>query len=75
MKTITTYNQLIDFIRSNNLSIKQANELITASLNVIILEDYKTIEDLLNVIDVYWNEWKHTIERPIFIGLDINVKD
>lgn len=75
MKTITTYNQLIDFIRSNNLSIKQANELITASLNVIILEDYKTIEALLNVIDVYWNEWKHTIERPIFLGLNMDFKE
>lgn len=75
MKTITTYNQLIDFIRSNNLSIKQANELITASLNVIILEDYKTIEALLNVIDVYWNEWKHIIERPIFLGLNMDFKE
>ena len=59
MTTINTYSQLIDFIRSNKLSIKQTNEIITASLNVIILEDYNTKEDLIKAIETYWNKWKH----------------
>jgi hypothetical protein len=75
MTTINTYSQLIEFIRANNLSIKQTNEIITASLNVIVLEDYNTKEDLLKAIETYWNKWKNIKERPIFIGLDMDVKD
>lgn len=75
MTTINTYSQLIDFIRSNNLNIEQINKLITASLNVIVLEDYNTKEDLLKAIETYWNKWKNIKDRPIFIGLDMDVKD
>jgi hypothetical protein len=54
--------------------VEQSKKLIEPCLNVLIILDYSTTEDLIKVVDAYWKEWKHTIERPLFLGLDINVK-
>jgi hypothetical protein len=68
MTTITTYSQLIDYIRANNLNVKQSQELIRVSLMVISLVDYLTTEDFLKVVEDYWNKYKHCIgEHPIFL--------
>jgi hypothetical protein len=74
--TINTYAQLIEYIRANKLNVSQTNELITHGLNVVIMDDYKTTEDLLLVVDIYWSKWRHyKSERPIFLeDLNINVK-
>jgi hypothetical protein len=74
--TINTYAQLIEYIRVNKLNVSQTNELITNSLNVVIMDDYKTTEDLLLVVDIYWNKWRHYKgERPIFLeDLNLDVK-
>lgn len=75
--TINTYAQLIEYIRANKLNVSQTNELITNSLNVVILEDYKTTEELLKVVDSYWNKWSHYKgEKPIFLeDLNLDVAD
>jgi len=76
MKAITTYNQLIEIIRDNNLNVEQATELINKSLSVLIIQKYSTTDELLKVVDEYWNKWKnYQGEKPIFMDLDINVKD
>jgi hypothetical protein len=74
--TINTYAQLIEYIRANKLNVSQTNQLITNSLNVVIMDDYKTTEDLLLVVDIYWSKWRHYKgERPIFLeDLNIDVK-
>jgi hypothetical protein len=75
--TINTYAQLIEYIRANKLNVSQTNELITHGLNVVIMDYYKTTEDLLLVVDIYWSKWRHHKgERPIFLeDLNIDVKN
>jgi len=85
LKTITTYNQLIDFIRSNNLSIKQIDLILQQAFKVYILKsEYKNTDDLLKHFEAFYNKWltSGNIEHPLFLdytdsGLvltDINVK-
>ena len=70
--TITTFKQLIDFIKENNLNVEQATELINKSLGVLIMQKYATTDELLKVVDEYWNKWKnYKGEKPIFMDLDI----
>lgn len=76
MTTINTYSKLINYIKVNNLNVKQSKELITASLGVISLQDYLTTEDFLKAVEDYWNKYKHCkSEHPIFLDLDLNIKD
>ena len=73
---ITTYRELINYIRVNNLNVKQSQELIRVSLMVISLQDYKTIEDFLKAVDEYWSKYKHCKgEKPIFLDINLDVKD
>lgn len=67
MTIIKTYSQLIEYIRNNNLNVKQASVLITESLSVWIVKDYNNTDALLSDVETYWQQWKHTIERPLFL--------
>jgi len=76
MITITTYYQLIEFIRANKLNVEQSKKLIEPCLNVLIILDYETTEDLIKLATDFWNKWKHTIEKPIFMDdLNLDVED
>ena len=77
MITINTFSQLIDFIRANNLNVEQSKLLIEPCLNVLIILDYSTTEDLIKLATDYWNKWKHYEgERPIFLdNINLDVKD
>lgn len=65
---ITTYRELINYIKVNNLNVKQSQELIRVSLMVISLVDYSTTEDFLKVVEDYWSKYQHCKgEHPIFL--------
>lgn len=75
--TINTFDQLIDFIRANNLNVEQSKKLIEPSLNVLIIFDYPTTEDLIKLATDYWNKWNnYEGEKPIFLDdLNLDVED
>jgi hypothetical protein len=73
---ITTYSKLIDYIRVNNLNVKQSQELVRVSLMVISLQEYLTTEDFLKVVDEYWSKYKNCKnEHPIFLDINLDVRD
>lgn len=74
--TINTFDQLIEFIKANNLNVEQSKLLIEPCLNVLIITDYPNTEILIKLATDYWNKWKqYEGERPLFLDLDINVKE
>jgi hypothetical protein len=74
--TINTFDQLIEFIKANNLNVEQSKLLIEPCLNVLIIFDYPNTEVLIKLATDHWNKWKnYEGERPLFLDLDINVKD
>jgi len=77
MTTITTYNELINFIMENNLNVEQSKKIIEPCLNVLIILDYSTTEELIKLATDYWNKWKnYQGEKPIFMdNLNLDVKD
>lgn len=77
MIVINTFNQLIDFVRANNLNVEQSKQLIEPCLNVLIILDYPTTEDLIKLATDYWNKWKnYEGEKPLFMdNINFDVKD
>ncbi len=74
--TINTFDQLIEFIKANNLNVEQSKLLIEPCLNVLIIFDYPNTEILIKLATDYWNKWKqYEGEKPIFWDLDIDVKE
>lgn len=75
IRTIKSYEDLVETIKNESLSMEQITELISMVLKVWILKDYKSVAELLKDLDEYWLEWKHTNERPIFIKDEFSISD
>jgi len=64
---INTFDELIDFLRANELTPKEVNEIIRLQFKAFYILDHTKDEMIEGLID-YWDKWKHTAERPPFIG-------
>lgn len=76
---INNSSDLIEFISKNNVSIKQAETVISKALKLLIVFSYENKEDLINDLKKHleaWEDYPH--EQPIFLNQNINsfnVKD
>lgn len=67
---ISSYSQLKKYIIDNKLTPSESQILIGASICVFFCKDYDDTTDMLNDLDEYWNTYKNTIEKPLFIGVE-----
>ena len=65
---IKNYSDLLEFIKRNDVSIKQAKEVISKTLTVIIISEMSK-EELIKETDNYINTYCKNVfyEKPIFL--------
>lgn len=68
-KTIATFDELIEFLKVNDLTPSQVNEIVGKCLRCWFINDL-TKEQMIEELIGYWNKWNHTTERPLFIDLE-----
>jgi hypothetical protein len=66
---IETFEDLIEFIEINNLSIDQISKLTKETIDLHIMF-YSDKNELMTDLKDYWKQWSHTTERPLFLGAD-----
>jgi len=71
---INTFDELIDFLRANDLTPEQVNEIIRLSLKCFYLDNL-TKDEMIDGLIIHWDKYGHQSHRPPFIGLDIDVKE
>jgi hypothetical protein len=75
---INNYQQLLDFIKRDDVTAKQASEVVCKALNVLIIFEI-TKEELIKCTENYITQWSmYEGERPLFLeqkGTDFNIKD
>lgn len=71
---INTFDKLVEVIETQGLTTEQRNELVRLSLKLIVLDDYNKT-DLIRELRAYWSKYKDAQERPIFLNLDLEVKE
>jgi hypothetical protein len=64
---IETFDQLVEFIEMNNLSIDQISKLTKKTIDLHILF-YNDKDEVIRDLKAYWIDWNHTTERPLFLG-------
>jgi hypothetical protein len=65
--TISTFQELLDFILDSNLNTKQTQELLNnCEIKVIFLDDSLSSQDIVDQLEK-WTEFKG--ERPLFLPL------
>jgi hypothetical protein len=68
---IRTFDELIDFIENNNISIEDCNKIIFASVGCIIVNS-TTKDEVLFYLKQFCKEYAHKPrgERPLFLDLE-----
>jgi len=66
---ITSFEELIDFIQQNELSIENISKLVKESIGLHIVF-YSNKDELIKDLIVFWDEYKDTTERPIFLDAE-----
>ena len=77
--TINNYNELLEFIKRDDINPKQATEIVCKALKVIAIFEM-TKDEVITTTEYFINKFciNHTGERPIFLGqldLEVNIKD
>jgi hypothetical protein len=66
---IETFEDLIEFIENNDLSVDQIAKLTKETIDLYILY-YSDKDEVIRDLKAYWLRWSHTTERPLFLGAD-----
>ncbi len=68
---IDSIESLCEYIMNTKPNLNHLNEVIWhLGIRAIILEEADS-ETYCKQIREYWKNWKHTKERPIFIGVNL----
>lgn len=65
---INTFNDLIDFIESTNLTLEQYDTIISNTLSLFIDIKELTKQNLIIELKVYWSNYKNQFEKPLFLN-------
>jgi len=65
---INTFNELIDFIETSNLSLEQYATIISNSLSLFIDTKKLTKQNLITKLKDYWRKYKNQLEKPLFLN-------
>lgn len=75
---INNYDDLLEFIKREEVTAKQASEIVCKALNILILFEMPK-EELIKCTENYITQWSmYEGERPIFLEqkeVNFNVKD
>lgn len=70
---IDSIDTLCSFIITTKPDLNKINHLLwLLGIKAIILDE-TTPEGYCEQIKSYWQRWQHTRERPIFMGIDIDL--
>ena len=69
---VSTFEDLIELLETRTLTREQRNEIVRLTLKVIVLKDY-TQRELIQELRTFWDKYDHQQERPIFLGVDLDI--
>ena len=64
---IDTFDELIEFLKTNELTSKETNDIINQALKCFFIDE-RPKDEMIEGLIKYWSKWKHTKTRPLFIG-------
>jgi hypothetical protein len=73
--TINNFNELLDFIKKDEVNSKQATEIVCKALNVLAISDLSK-DEVIERTEFFINTYcqNNNAERPIFLDkIDLNV--
>jgi len=76
---INTFEEFTDFLKVNELTPKQTNEIIRQAFRCFFINDQLTKDEMIERLIIHWAKWKDSKDKPPFIDFkdpfDIDVKE
>jgi len=66
LNPINTFEEFIDFLKTNELTPKETNDIIRQAFKCFFLDD-RPKDEMIEALIVHWDKWKHAKEKPPFI--------
>ena len=64
---INSFDELVEFLQASDLTIQQTVKIIAEGLKVYFyIREYKTKEELIDALIVFWDKWGDQECKPIF---------
>lgn len=70
---INSYEELITFLKENDLSKKEVESIVNQSLKVWFVKDYETREAMIDDLVAFWNEHGNNPDGCIPLFIDSNL--
>jgi hypothetical protein len=64
---INTNDDLLNFIKREDVTLKQAHDVSIAYLRVLSVFEYESKEHLIESVTAFINRWGDVKEKPIFL--------
>lgn len=71
MQTINNFNELIKYFNRPEIEFKHIQDICCKALCIIFLNEH-TKENAIKLLIEFWEKWKHTKEKPIFIDVEFD---
>jgi len=68
---INSFDELLIFFKKEDTTIEQIKDVCGKGLKIFLIQEYTDKEILINTIVDFWNKWKHSNEKPIFIDVNL----
>ena len=68
---INSFDELLIFFKKEDTTIEQIKDVCSKGLKIFTVQEYTDKELLINTIVEFWNKWKHSNEKPIFIDVNL----
>ena len=65
---LNTFDELIEFLKTNELTPKETNDIIRQAFKCFFLDD-RPKDEMIEALIIHWNKWKHTKDKSPFIDL------
>lgn len=73
---LKTFDGLVKFMKRPDVTIEQVVEIIYQGFKIIVFaENFKSKDEIIETFCEVYEKYKNTKEKPIFMGVDISVKD
>ena len=67
---IQNFEELIDFIENNDISIREISRLCKATIDLYIV-CYSDKTEVVKDLKTFWIEWGDKAERPVFLNATV----
>ena len=66
---INTFEEFIDFLKTNELTPKETNDIIRQAFKCFFLDD-RPKDEMIEALIIHWAKWKHTKDKSPFIDFN-----